>query len=277
MKVLLIVGLSLVTLILLLGLGLQVRPRPFPATAAASGPVGPVGTVALPDELPPPVSRFYRVVYGDASETLLPPIASAVVSGRARMRIGPVTLPGRFRFSHEPGRAYRHEIEATWFGLRLLTVDERYVDGAARLQLPFGVTEGEPKVDAAANLGLWAEAIWFPAAFVTDPRAAWQPVDEHTAVLSVPFGEARQRLVARFDPDTGLLRLMEAMRFKNADDPAPTLWIAEVREWRSIGGRLLPGTTALTWFDEGSPWAVFDVDEVAYDVDVADALRGGGD
>lgn len=273
MKVLLIVALSLVTLVLLLGFGLQVRPRPFPVPATGDGPSG---TVALPGDLPPPVDRFYRILYGDASATRVPTIASAVVSGRARMRIGPVTLPGRFRFSHDPGHAYRHDIEATWFGRRLLTVDERYVDGAARLELPFGVTEDEPKVDAAANLGLWAETVWFPAVLVTDPRTAWQPVDEHTAVLTVPFGDARQRIVVRFDPDTGLLRLMEAMRFKNADDPAPTLWIAEVREWRDIGGRLLPGTTALTWFDEGSPWAVFEADDVSYGVDVEDALRGRG-
>lgn len=82
-----------------------------------------------------------------------------------------VRFPARFRFTHTAGQGYRHYIEAALFGLPVLRVNETYLDGRARLELPFGVVENEPKIDSAANLGLWAESIWLPSIRVTDPRA----------------------------------------------------------------------------------------------------------
>ena len=74
-------------------------------------------------------------------------------------------------------------------GLPALKVNESFLDGRSRLELPFGVIENEPKVDQAANLGLWAESVWLAPIFVTDSRVRWQRVDEDAALLIVPFGE----------------------------------------------------------------------------------------
>ena len=79
---------------LLAWLGLQVKPRPFsPLTQPGSVPE----TVALPQGLPAPVERFFREVYGDR----VPVIDSAVISGRAHLRIMGIRFPARFRFTHQ--------------------------------------------------------------------------------------------------------------------------------------------------------------------------------
>lgn len=82
--------------------------------------------------------------------------------------------------------------------------------------------------------------------------------------------------MARFDPQTGLLRFLEAMRYRDAADEAKTLWINEAREWRDITGCTVPAVGAVTWFDEGSPWAVFTIEEMVYNADVDATIRTTG-
>jgi hypothetical protein len=255
-----VIVVAVVAGIVLLGwLGLQIKPSPFPAFAGAGSRPE---TVPLPEGLPAPVERFFRELYGDR----VPVIESAVISGRGRLRIKGVTFPARFRFTHRAGESYRHDIETTVFGLTLMTVKEAYVEGVARLELPFGVSEG-PKVDQGANLALWAEAIWYPSVWVTDPRVSWEAVDDETAVLVVPYGEREQRFVARFDPHTHMVRFFESMRFKGEASEEKVLWINEAAAWGTVDGESVPTRAEVTWFDEGTPWAVFETEEIVYNAE----------
>ena len=258
-----ILGLGGITL---LGwLGLQIKPAPF---AAFAKPPTALETIPLPTGLPTPVARFYRALYGER----VPMIRSAVISGRASIRpVGPLSFPARFRFTHLAGQDYRHDIEATLFGLTVLKVKETYLAGSSRQEMPWGTTANDPKANQAANLGLWAEAIWFPALFLTDSRAKWGAVDDVTATLSVPFEAARETFVVRFDPETHLVRSLEAMRFKT---DRKILWMNEVRAWDTVGGQRVPTQGTVTWMDDGKPWATFNVEEIVLNADVQQSLGG---
>lgn len=103
MRIIVILFGILVALILLGWLGLQIEPAPFPAFPEQALRLE---TTPLPDGLPAPVERFYRKIYGEK----VPVIKSAVVTGRAQMRVRGITFPARFRFTHIAGQDYRHYI-----------------------------------------------------------------------------------------------------------------------------------------------------------------------
>jgi len=248
--------------------GLRVRPSPL-APASVEGEEW--STMPVPSGLPAPVARFYADLYGDE----VPVITSAVISGRATVRIAGVTMPARFRFTHRAGHDYRHYIETTLFGLPAFKVNEHYLDGQARMALPTGVIKDSARVDQAANLALWAEALWFPSVWITDDRVRWEPVDEVTSVLIVPFRDMDETIVVRFDANTGRLRYLEAMRYRDANDRQKRLWIGEALSWRSSPEGSV-ADAALTWFDEGTPWAVFHIESVVYNADVSEYVRQDG-
>ena len=269
LRLILIVGAIPLALGLLGWLGLQIQPASFPAYDT---PTPALDTVALPPDLPAPVARYYREISGDA----VPVIDTAVITGRATLRFMGIPFPSRLRFTHEAGRNYRHYIESTIFGLPLLRVNEYYLDGKSRLELPFGVVESQPKVDSAANLGLWGETIWLSPVFATDSRVRWEAIDDNSARLIVPAGDGDDSFIVQFDPDTGLLHQMETMRWKDAADTAKTGWLLDVQGWQTMHGVHIPSPASVTWADEAAPWLVVTVEDVALNVPVAEYIRASG-
>jgi hypothetical protein len=250
-------------------IGLRVQPRPFPAYQAPSHPAD---RAPLPTGLPAPVERYFRATLGEH----VPVITSAVMSGRGLMRLGGLPLHCRLRFVLAAGQGYRHDIEVTWLGLPLVKVNERYLDGRAVMELPWGRVEHEPKVDQSANLNLWGESFWLPSSLLLDQRLRWEPIDEQSARLVVPLGLGDDSLVARFDPRTGLLTRTEALRYRAAGDHEKRPFQSDVRGWATFDGQRVPSAYALTWLDQRAPWLELEIEATVYNVDVEQYLQSPG-
>jgi len=256
-------------IVVLVLVGLRIQPRPLAPVALQAGPVE---MVPLPEGLPKPVARFYRTLYGEE----MPLVESAIISGRATMRINGIRMPARFRFTHQAGQGYRHYIEVTWFGLPVMQVNEWFVEGHGTMELPFGVSEGL-KIDQGANLALWAEAVWFPSLWLTDSRVEWTAVDADSALMTVPWGEERETFMVRFDPETGLLRILESMRYKGEESTNKTLWLCDAQAWGVVDGQMTSTESAVTWIDDGEPWAIFGAEALVLNADVSQTLRARGE
>lgn len=270
MQTLYIVLLIVVAVILLGWIGLQVKPTSFGMPALAQSELK---TAPLPSGLPKPVERFYRTIYGDQ----IPVIDTVVITGRGRIRPFGVWLPARFIFVHNAGKDYRHYFEATFFGLPFLKVNEGYVDGKSFFESPMGTYHDDPNTNQGANLALWAEGGWFPSLWLTDPRARWEAVDDNTALLFVPFEDKTESFVVRFNPQTGLVDTMEAMRFRDpGEGKSKILWITRNEPGHFIAGTRIGAVGSATWLDQGQPWAIFTLEKVTYNMDVHEYIRARG-
>ena len=269
MRILLLIVFGLAALIVLGWLGLRVQPRSFSPHAERTPALK---TVPLPASLPAPVERFVKTVYGDQ----IPVIETAVIKGRATMNVG-IAMPARFVFVHNAGKDYRHYFEVTWFGIPIMKVNERYIDGKSLFELPFATYDNDASTNQGANLAVWAEAAWFPSIWITDPRVRWAAVDDRTALMFVPFDDKEENFIMRFNPETGLLDSMEAMRYRDAGDQArKILWITRSMPGPAIEGIPLSAVGSATWLDQGRPWAIFALEDAVYNVDVSQYIQQKG-
>ena len=63
--------------------------------------------------------------------------------------------------------------------------------------------------------------------------------------------------------------MLESMRYKDSKSVNKTLWLNESSNWQTVGGYEIPAIGAVTWFDQGKPWAVFTVEDVVFNADVS--------
>lgn len=269
-----VIGGLVVALFALVGLGWLGTRIDLPGFAAPADTAGELGSVEPPTGLPAPVARYVEAAFAGR----IPLVTSAIITGRVDVRFNGIPFPARFKLYHEAGKAYYHYIQMGWFGLPVATVNERYLNGVGTMDIPGSFIDNDPSVNAAANLGLWAESIWLPSIWFTDGRVRWEAVDEHTARLILPDAAPEEAFTLRFDPATGLITSMDTLRYQNAGDVERLPWKNRVLAWEQHNGVMVPSLADIRWGDD-PPWATWHVEHVRYNVDVAARLAhfGGAD
>lgn len=223
--------------------------------------------MSLPDDLPTPVKRFYRTVYGDQ----IPVLNTVVITGRGWIRPFKIWLPTRFIFVHETGMNYRHYFEATFWGIPFLKVNEGIINGASFFESPMGTYSNDSNTNQGANLALWAEGGWFPSIWLADPRVTWEGVDDNTALLRVPYEELTETFIVRFNSRNGMIDMLEAMRYKTPKDITKTLWIPSLafdNKGKSV--------SYATWLDDGKPWAKLTLETIQFNQELQEYIFARG-
>jgi hypothetical protein len=265
----------LILLLVLIGvftLGLVIPPRPYRKHPAPSQPGEP--TPLRPD-LPEPVRRHFVETIGET-----PPIMeTAVVWGRGKACIRGVWVPFRFRGWYRSGEAFLRRMEVTWFQRPVLRGIDSWINGRGLFEMAGRVESGE-RIDQGQVLSMWADAVWMPSVFVHDPNIRWEPVDDHTARLVVPYKGGTLDLDAHFDPATGRMTHLSALRYSDdagdSGDPVELAekepWRSDLLEWKEINGLLVPTHIDDAWGEVGSPTSYWLVDGIAYNVNVTEQL-----
>ncbi len=183
---------------LLLGfLGLLVKPSQFAAPTTPDS-TEPVRLVSIPAGLPAPVDRWYRAEFPQG----LPVYDTVVMRGTGTMRIAGIALPFRHLVELRPGRGFYRKMDITWFDIAFLHGLDTFVDGTGVMNTPVGRVDGA-KIDQGANVVNWLELLAVPGVLAETPGVRWEPIDQTSARLVVPFAGRRGQHRRRVRPAHG--------------------------------------------------------------------------
>ena len=252
-------------------LGLQIKPNPF--EPHPEGTTGELDTSDLPSDLPEPVYRHFQATLGEQ----VPRIETAVVWGRGDFSFNGLWTKVRFKSYHDPGREFLRDQEISWFGMPILRGVDAYLGGEGSLDITglFGllnISDSGEKFDQGQNLAMWAEAPYTtPSVLVLDPRVRWEPIDETSAHLIVPFEDSEESLRVEFDFETGMMKSMSGMRYRGQEE-TKTPWRGEYSDWRMAHGIQVPHRVVGTWEDWEEPYVILDLEGTEYNVDLSERI-----
>jgi hypothetical protein len=119
---------------------------------------------------------------------------------------------------------------------------------------------------------MWAEAPYTtPSVLVLDPRVRWEPIDETSAHLIVPFEDSEESLRVEFDFETGMMNehVQHEVSGSRRDKDAVAGGVFRLENGsRDTGAHRVVGT----WEDWEEPYVILDLEGTEYNVDLSERI-----
>lgn len=208
------------------------------------------GAAVADERLPPPVRRYLALAVGDRP----PAIRRARLEHAGTFDAGSGWRP--FRSVQQvavrpPGFVWDATIRLA--PLVRMRVRDAYLGGEGRMLgalaglVPLVRQRGTPAM-AEASLQRWlAEAPWFPTALGPGGGVRWRAIDDRSAEAAIEDRGVRAAVVFHFGAD-GLIARMTARRWRDVrGTPVLTAWEGVSRDYRRLGGLLVPTDGEVAW------------------------------
>ena len=125
-----------------------------------------------------------------------------------------------------------------------------------------------PEVDHGQLLRYLGEMAWFPTAYLSR-YVEWQPIDAHSAGLTLRLPTAIASAVVSFDKDYRLQRVSADRHMEENGRFVLRKWWGEFSDYRTVSGLQVPFNARVSWQLDAGDFEYFraDVTEIEYDAD----------
>lgn len=254
----------LIFLIFFAWLGFQIQPKSF---SVSNKTIKTTVYQQFPEDLPDLVSKHFKTVFEDE----VPIIETSIVWGKSKMNISGIWVPVRFIVYYIPAEGFYRYMEVTWYGIPLIKGYDLYTEEKAEFCIA-GTIETGDKIAQGQNLAHWAESQWSPSIFITDNRLKWDEVDKDSVNLMIPYQDNYDNLTIDFDSESGLIKTMEAMRYRGQSEEK-VLWRIDCLEWEVFNELLIPVRSSLTWEGDKGPWSYWTIEGIQYNAEISKGFK----
>jgi hypothetical protein len=237
------------------------KAEQFAATLSETAPRPANTTVdfSLLDELPAPVSRFFRHVLTNGQNLIK--VARFQQSGVLRTSTdteswSPFTA---IQLVWPPATAFVWNAKVEMPFATHVRVLDSYIAGmgSGRVSLlsafPLASETGQPELNSGALHRYLAEAVWFPTALLPQSGVVWSQIDDHSALATLTDRGTTVSLEFRFNEVGEVASIYSTGRFGKFDgDYRKTPWQGHFRHYHVQGGMRVPLYGEVGWYDDSA-------------------------
>ena len=234
-------------------LGFQIEPSSFIIKEREE--IKNIQSREITDTLPAPFHTYIE----KTTNKPVTDIHTAMVWGKARLKIAGIWVPARFRSYYDRGKSFYREMEVTWFSRPILKGIDSFINGKGRFVMGSNKREGI-NVSRGQKLTMWTEAVWLPSAFATETDIKWKKLPEKEIInqIRIPFQDTLYALNIKINPNNHYIESIYGERQRGKGGQTAT-WRINYSQWKTFHQVTIPTKISVSWDDQEEPWSEFHV------------------